>query len=77
MRFTSTHCDNREHGMCDGTCVYMDQDGPQRLVCECGCHSKVREARRKDEALRKVQRLLRDERIDHLYRIVPTEGAQP
>lgn len=82
MRLTSTHCDKRDHGLCDGTCVYMDQDGPNHYVCECGCHAAGREARRKDDALARVKRLLVTERIDHLYEVVakttaPSEPEAP
>lgn len=37
---TSLQCDRGLHADCTGAAVYMEQDGPQRYVCHCGCHPR-------------------------------------
>lgn len=38
MSERSIQCDRRDHESCDKTYRVMDQDGVQRLVCQCLCH---------------------------------------
>lgn len=72
---TSTACDKREHGDCDGTCVYMEQDGPNRYLCDCLCHAKVRAAQREQEALGRVRRFLREQGLDRRFEVVEKAPA--
>lgn len=57
--------------MCDGSCVYMDQDGPSSYICECSCHRAAREAARLPHALARVRQVLIEERLDRTYEVVP------
>ncbi len=34
----SADCDHGNHADCNGTVTIMEQDGPNRYVCKCGCH---------------------------------------
>lgn len=70
MRLTSRVCDKAEHGKCDGTCVYMDQDGPNHYICDCDCHAAARREREERHALAKVRKFLRTEGLDRRYEVV-------
>lgn len=63
MIITCRACDERRHtgtaNGCTGIAVYMEQDGPQRLVCDCHCRYSIRLAQRKREAVSDVLVLMR------------------
>ena len=75
MRHTSTSCDKREHGGCDGTALYMDQDGPNRYVCECYCHQAAQDARRREDDLRAVRKFMREVGLDRTHKVVEKASA--
>jgi hypothetical protein len=41
MRATCSNCDRGKHSECNGTAVYIEQDGANRYVCECFCRSRT------------------------------------
>lgn len=56
MSTTSKKCDSDEHAACNGSCVYIDQDGASIYRCECHCHAKANHERRIAEARREAHR---------------------
>lgn len=71
---TCHKCDMGQHGLCNGTCVYVDQDGRSKYVCECFCRAAVRAAQRQREAEAKVRKLMRELGIDRTHEL--TEKAK-